>query len=60
MAAESFFHAGIDLELQTARSARILPGWQAVSRIPGLTLDKKKGFLVGSENQACMIRQHIK
>jgi hypothetical protein len=60
MAIVSFFHADKGLELQTSRSARILPGWPAAPRKPGPTLDKKKGLLIGNKNQACLVGQDIK
>ena len=60
MAGQPFFHAGKGPVPQTARPARILPGWQAAPRIPGPILDKKKGFLIRGKDQACLVGQDIK
>jgi hypothetical protein len=60
MAVQTFFHVDRDRERQTARSARLLPDWPAAPRKQGPALDKKKGLLVGSKNQACLVRQHFK
>jgi len=60
MAEQPFFHVYIARERQTAISARILPGWPAAPRKPGPILDKKKGFLIGSKDQACLVGQDIK
>ena len=60
MAVQPFFHAGKGPVPQTARSARILSGWPAAPRKPGPILDKKKGFLIGSKDQACLVGQDIK